>query len=124
MARATWQPWGENRCNGSAVRFNHHTCRRFWLALGRSEAYGSDPASRFCELPLKVRAMDETESTLLPSAAGILNCLRALAREAASLHLFRTLSAIEDALEAATRESGMDAFEDPTREAAERPVLH
>jgi hypothetical protein len=75
-------------------------------------------------LPLKVRAMDETESTLLPSAAGILNCLRALAREAASLHLFRTLSAIEDALEAATRESGMDAFEDPTREAAERPVLH
>jgi len=80
----------------------------------------NEPISRFCEPWLEMRSMDETDSTLSPSAAGILNCLKALAQEAASLNLLRTLSAIEDALEAASRESGMDMFED----SAQHPVFH
>jgi hypothetical protein len=46
-----------------------------------------------------------------------------LAQEAASLHLFRTLSAIEDALEAAARESGLDALAVETGGSPAR-VLH
>ncbi len=52
--------------------------------------------------------MDEDEFAMQASAFGILRCLRSLAQEASSLHMFRTLSAIEDALEAAACESGMD----------------
>jgi hypothetical protein len=65
--------------------------------------------------------MDQQKRGMSPSATGILQCLRALAQEAASLQLFRTLSAIEDALEAAARESGMD-IDAPCE--GEIPVLH
>jgi hypothetical protein len=67
--------------------------------------------------------MDEHDCRLSPSANGILQCLKALAQEAASLHLFRTLSAIEDALEAAARESGLDALAVETGGSPAR-VLH
>jgi hypothetical protein len=67
--------------------------------------------------------MDEHDCRLSSSANGILQCLKALAQEAASLHLFRTLSAIEDALEAAARESGVDGLCEETGEATAR-VLH
>ena len=53
---------------------------------------------------------------LTPSATGILQCLKLLAAEAASLKLLRTLSAIEEALEMAATESGMDEVA--------QPVLH
>ncbi len=56
--------------------------------------------------------MDDNEFASQASAFGILRCLQSLASEASSLHMFRTLSAIEDALEAAVGESGMDPFED------------
>ncbi len=68
--------------------------------------------------------MDDDELGLLPSASGILQCLKVLAQEAATLHLFGTLSAIEDALEAAARESGMDSLDDRVTRRAGRPVLH
>jgi len=68
--------------------------------------------------------MDEQKTGLSASANGILQCLRALAQEAASLQLFRTLSAIEDALEAAARESGMDMLDDDLDSEREQPVLH
>jgi hypothetical protein len=42
------------------------------------------------------------------SALGILQCLRLLAEEAATLNLQRTLSAIQDALETAVDESGAE----------------
>ncbi len=64
--------------------------------------------------------MDELEVGLGPSATGILQCLKLLAAEAASLKLLRTLSAIEDALEMAASESGIEAEE----EEVARPVLH
>ena len=64
--------------------------------------------------------MDELEVGLAPSATGILQCLKLLAAEAASLKLLRTLSAIEDALEMAASESGIDADE----EDFVPPVLH
>ena len=57
--------------------------------------------------------MDELEESLAPSATGILQCLKLLAAEAASLKLLRTLSAIEDALEMAATETGMDELESP-----------
>ncbi len=60
--------------------------------------------------------MDELEIGLTPSATGILQCLKLLAAEAASLKLLRTLSAIEEALEMAATESGMDEVA--------QPVLH
>ncbi len=47
------------------------------------------------------------------SADGILNCLRLLADEAATLHLRHTLWAIQEAMETARRECA----------AAERPAL-
>jgi hypothetical protein len=50
------------------------------------------------------------DETALASASGILQCLRLLAEEAASLNLHRTLSAIQDALETAAEESGGDDF--------------
>jgi hypothetical protein len=68
--------------------------------------------------------MDEPDCSLPPNAQGILKCLQALAQEAASLNLFRTLSAIEDALEAATHESGMGGLEDSAGYARTRPVFH
>jgi hypothetical protein len=46
------------------------------------------------------------DDTALASASGILQCLRLLAEEAATLNLHRTLSAIQDALETAAEESG------------------
>ncbi len=67
--------------------------------------------------------MDEQDRGMSPSAQGILQCLMALAREAASLKLLRTLSAIEDALEAAATESGMDTLDDAAEHGAAR-VLH
>ena len=57
-------------------------------------------------------AMDDEDFATQASASGILQCLRSLASEAASLHMLRTLSAIEDALEAAACESGMDTIDD------------
>jgi hypothetical protein len=68
--------------------------------------------------------MDEHDCGLSPSAQGILKCLKALAQEAASLNLRRTLSAIEDALEAAANESGMDGLEDGAELSRARPVFH
>ncbi len=56
-------------------------------------------------------SMSNNDFASTPSAVGILQCLRLLAEEAASLHLFRTLSAIEDAVEAAVHESGIDHAE-------------
>jgi hypothetical protein len=56
--------------------------------------------------------MDDNEFVISASAFGILRCLRALAQEASSLHLFRTLSAIEDAMDIAAVESGNDRPED------------
>ncbi len=56
--------------------------------------------------------MDDKDFAMQASAFGILRCLRSLASEASSLHMFRTLTAIEDALEAAARESGMESVED------------
>jgi hypothetical protein len=50
------------------------------------------------------------------SAHGILQCLRLLAEEAATLNLQRTLSAIQDALETAADESA--------GETAAIPILH
>ena len=64
--------------------------------------------------------MDDFEVALAPSATGILQCLKLLAAEAASLKLLRTLSAIEDALETAVTESGMETDE----ESVTLPVLH
>jgi hypothetical protein len=68
--------------------------------------------------------MDEEDRGLSPSVNGILNCLKALAEEAASLNMRRTLLAIEDAFEAAAIESGLDTYEDFTRVAATRTLLH
>jgi hypothetical protein len=68
--------------------------------------------------------MDKHDCALSPSAQGILKCLKALAQEAASLNLLRTLSAIEDALEAAANESGMDGLDEGTDFGRARPVFH
>jgi hypothetical protein len=68
--------------------------------------------------------MDEQDCTLSPSAQGILKCLKALAQEAASLNLFRTLSAIEDALEAAANESGVDELGNAHGHGLARRVFH
>jgi hypothetical protein len=68
--------------------------------------------------------MDEYDLALTPSAAGILQCLKLLAAEAASLKLLRTLSAIEDALEMAVNESGMDDPAGRRHFAVSQPVLH
>jgi hypothetical protein len=68
--------------------------------------------------------MDENDLGLAPSATGILQCLKLLAAEAASLKLVRTLSAIEDALEMAATESGMDAAGEQMQQHFTRPVLH
>jgi hypothetical protein len=51
------------------------------------------------------RAMPLEEDNLTASADGILQCLRVLAEEAATLNLQRTLSAIQDAVETALLES-------------------
>jgi hypothetical protein len=95
----------------------------FLLAIVFRFALGVPLHSRFCEA-VEAHAMDEEDRGLLPSVSGILNCLKALAEEAAALNLHRTLSAIEDAFEAAATESGLDTYEDFTRVAAARPMLH
>ena len=61
---------------------------------------------------------------LTASATGILQCLKLLAAEAASLKLTRTLSAIEDALEMAACESGMDDVEEELPREVARPLIH
>lgn len=68
--------------------------------------------------------MFENELALAPSATGILQCLKLLAAEAASLKLIRTLSAIEDALEMAASESGMDEAGEELQAGPTRPVVH
>lgn len=68
--------------------------------------------------------MNENESALGASATGILQCLKLLAAEAASLKLLRTLSAIEEALEMAASESGMDFDGDRLQQKPLRPVIH
>jgi hypothetical protein len=68
--------------------------------------------------------MFEDDRNLTPSATGILQCLRVLAQEAATLQLFRTLSAIEDALEAAAFESSSDTMEDCPLPLSKRTILH
>jgi hypothetical protein len=55
--------------------------------------------------------MDDDSFAVQASAFGILQCLRSLASEAASLHMLRTLCAIEDALEAAACEGGIDTVD-------------
>jgi len=62
------------------------------------------------------QAMILDEESVSASAHGILQCLRLLAEEAATLNLKRTLSAIQDALETVADESG--AEDDAV------PVLH
>ncbi len=52
--------------------------------------------------------MNKSRTQPTPSATGLLQCLRLLAQEAASLNLLRTLSAIEDAVDTAAFETGMD----------------
>jgi hypothetical protein len=68
--------------------------------------------------------MNDDEFVPAADAYGILRCLRALAQEASSLHMLRTLSAIEDALEAAARESGMDCLEDVSNQVNAGILLH
>jgi hypothetical protein len=51
-----------------------------------------------------------SDETAVASASGILQCLRLLAEEAATLNMHRTLSAIQDALETAAEESGGDDY--------------
>jgi len=68
--------------------------------------------------------MDDSDLALSPSATGILQCLRLLAAEAASLNLVRTLSAIEDALEMAANESGMDRIGEQFQDCYTRPIFH
>ena len=67
---------------------------------------------------------NDNDSAPTASAAGILQCLKFLAAEAASLKLLHTLSAIEDALEMAARESGMDHVETKYDIEPLRPVIH
>jgi hypothetical protein len=68
--------------------------------------------------------MDDNDAVMSASAYGLLRCLRALAEEASSLQMFRTLSAIEDALEAAAGESGMDCTEDMANAGYTSHILH
>ncbi len=68
--------------------------------------------------------MNENESALSASVVGILQCLKLLAAEAASLKLLRTLSAIEEALEMAASESGMDFDGDRLQQKPVKPVIH
>lgn len=63
-----------------------------------------------------------TQST--PSANGLLQCLRLLAQEAASLNLLQTLTAIEDAVDAAAFETGMDGGGGPLQSGVLRRVIH
>ncbi len=68
--------------------------------------------------------MDDLDFAMPPSANGIVQCLKLLAAEAASLKLSRTLSAIEDALEMAASESGIDYFGESQQEEPASFVLH
>jgi hypothetical protein len=64
------------------------------------------------------------DENILASASGILQCLRLLAEEAATLNLHRTLSAIQEALETATEESGGDDFQEGYASGAAAFSLH
>jgi hypothetical protein len=64
--------------------------------------------------------MDDSEFEMQASASGILRCLRSLAEEASSLHMYRTLSAIENALEAAACECGMETPDEVSQISVER----
>ncbi len=72
-------------------------------------------------MPRDGKPMDDSD--ISPSAHGILQCLRALAQEAASLNLPLTLSAIEDAFEAASCESGLETT-DIIRASPARRIFH
>jgi len=67
---------------------------------------------------------DDDDFFVPASALGIFNCLRALAQEAASLNLLRTLAAIEDTLPIIARESGIDATREGTRYKPTRLNVH
>ena len=67
--------------------------------------------------------MHNNDSAAPASATGILNCLKLLAQEAASLNLTRTLTAIEDALEMAASESGAESI-NVKRFELPRPMVH
>ena len=71
-----------------------------------------------------LESLNDNDLAPAASANGILQCLKFLAAEAASLKLLRTLSAIEDALEMAACESGMEHVEEKFQIDARRPVLH
>ncbi len=58
--------------------------------------------------------MDPEEPQEGGNASGLMQCLRFLAEEAASLNLHQTFSAIQQALRLAASESVPDAAEDPT----------
>jgi hypothetical protein len=68
--------------------------------------------------------MDDNDAATVPSGTGILHCLRALAQEAATLRLLRTLSAIEDAMDMAAFETGSDMAGETQQSEPSRPVLH
>jgi hypothetical protein len=68
--------------------------------------------------------MDDDDLVMSPSAFGLLRCLRALAQEASSLQMYRTLSALEDAMEAAASESGLDCPEDLLQSARASQLIH
>jgi hypothetical protein len=53
--------------------------------------------------------MDD-ENALRASASGIMQCLRVLADEAATLHLHGSVFAIHDAMQTVAMESGAEAF--------------
>ena len=73
---------------------------------------------------LDLLPMDDNDLVMPASAFGILRCLRALAQEASSLQMFRTLSAIEDALDVAAGESGIDCPEDHAGGGINSQLLH
>jgi hypothetical protein len=68
--------------------------------------------------------MDKLNIEFGPSATGLMQCLRLLAQEAAALNLVRTLSAIEDAMDTAAYESGLDVNCDGVSEDMEQPMIH
>ncbi len=68
--------------------------------------------------------MDENDGDILPSASGILHCLRVLADEAATLKLIRTMIALEDAMTMVAFETGRDTTNDMVPGGASQLVLH
>jgi hypothetical protein len=68
--------------------------------------------------------MSDADQVMPPSASGILQCLRALAQEAAMLNLKRTLSAIEVAMDVAVVESSAEATSENPPDRAAPTILH